>query len=204
MRALVTVLAFACPLLLHWGIVWESDVLVRTFFLILALGLLYAGVQQQRLLRYGVAAVALGVATFWIDTQFTRAIAPIWAAFVYLGLAWLFGRTLRPGVVPLIERFARLEHPEGVPADLPAYARRLNWIWTFFFAWLALATVLLATVASTETLSLFTNIISWVLIVLLHLSEHCYRVWWRFPSISHKNPVKVVLSIVRGGPQLLR
>lgn len=204
MRALVTTLAFACPLLLHWGIVWESDVLVRVFFLILALGLLYAGIQQRKLVRYGLAGVALGAATFWIDTQFTRAIAPVWAAFVYIGLAWLFGRTLRPGVVPLIERFARLEHPEGVPADLLPYARRVNWIWTLFFVGLAVATVLMAAVTSTETLSLFTNIISWVLIVLLHLSEHCYRMWWRFPSLTHRNPLKVVLSIARGGPQLLR
>lgn len=204
MRVLVTVLACACPLLLHWGIVWESDVLVRAFFLIIALGLAYAAVQQRKLVRYGVPAVALTVATFWIDTQFTRAIAPIWAAFVYIGLVWLFGRTLRPGVMPLVERIARLEHPDGVPPDLPPYARRVNWVWTAFFAAMALATLLLAAVATTETLSLFTNIISWVLMVVLHLAEHCYRMWWRFPSLTHKNPIKVVVSIVRSGPQLLR
>lgn len=203
MRTFVTTVAFACPLLLHWAIVWESDVLLRSFLLLLALGVLYAGLQRRKIVSFGLAALVMAALAFWIDTQLTRAVAPIWPVFVYAGLAWLFGRTLRPGVVPLIERFARLEHPEGVPPDLPAYARRVNWVWTLFFAALAFATIVLAVLASTETLSLFTNIISWVLLVLLHLSEHSYRMWWRFPAITHKNPIKVVLSIVRHGPQLL-
>lgn len=204
MRAFVTTLAFAWPLLLHWAIVWESDVLLRSFLLLLALGVLYAGLQRRRIVGFGLAALALAALAFWIDARITRTVAPIWAVFVYAGLAWLFGRTLRSGVVPLIERFARLEHPEGVPPELPPYARRVNWVWTLFFAALAIATLVLAVFASTETLSLFTNIISWVLIIVLHLSEHCYRMWWRFPTLTHKNPIKVVLSIVRSGPQLLR
>lgn len=58
--------------------------------------------------------------------------------FLMLGwLAFLFGRTLRAGHVPLIERIARVSDPELTP-ELRHYTRRLTAIWTFYFVIVAL------------------------------------------------------------------
>ena len=51
---------------------------------------------------------------------------------VLLWLAFLFGRTLRPGITPLIERIAR-QHRAILPVPLCRYARRLTAIWCGYF-----------------------------------------------------------------------
>jgi uncharacterized membrane protein len=56
-------------------------------------------------------------------------------------LAFFFGRTLRPGAVPLIERIARVGKPDLSPA-LCRYTRRLTAMWTFYFL---VAAILIAT-----------------------------------------------------------
>ena len=55
-------------------------------------------------------------------------------------LAFLFGRTLRAGRVPLIERIARVSDPELTPA-LRHYTRRLTVVWTLYFVVAALLSV---------------------------------------------------------------
>ena len=51
---------------------------------------------------------------------------------VLLGLAWIFGRTLRPGHTPLIERIAR--RSTAMLSDaLCRYTRRLTAIWCGYF-----------------------------------------------------------------------
>ncbi len=204
MRSFFVAVAFVGPLFLHWAIVRESDALLRVFLLLAAAVLLIAGMRTGNLMRHVLGAVVLVGAAYLVDIRIARALTPIWAAFVYAGLAWVFGRTLRSGFVPLIERFARMEHPEGFPAELVHYARRVTFVWSIFFVVLALITLLLAFLTSTETLSLFTNVLSWVFLSALYFAEYAYRQWWAFPQFAHKNPVRVAINIVRNAPQLMR
>ena len=51
---------------------------------------------------------------------------------VLLWLAFFFGRPLRPGAVPLIERIARVGKPDLSPA-LCRYTRRLTAMWSLYF-----------------------------------------------------------------------
>lgn len=60
---------------------------------------------------------------------------------VLLWLAFFFGRTLRAGATPLIERIARHSNP-NLPAKLCRYTRRLTALWCVYFA---VAAVLTAT-----------------------------------------------------------
>ncbi len=204
MKALVTVVAAGGPLLLHWAIVSESEPLLRAFFLVVAIAVAATGVKRGSVVRYGLGALALVGVAYLVDVRLTRAFAPVWAAFAYVGLAWVFARTLRDGVTPLIERFARLEHTEGMTPELIRYARLITQVWSVFFIALAMATVILTAVTSTETLSLFTNVLSWFFFAGLYFAEYAYRQWWGFPDIPHRNPVDVAISIVRNAPQLLR
>ncbi len=204
MTALIAVIAIGGPLLLHWAIVSESDLLLRLFFLAAAVVTAVGGVRRGRVIRYGLGALSLIGVAYLVDVQLSRAFAPAWAAFAYVGLAWVFARTLREGVTPLVERFARLEHTEGMAPELIRYARLITQIWSVFFIALAAATVLLTAMASTEVLSLFTNVLSWFFLAGLYFAEYAYRQWWAFPHVPHRNPVSVAISIVRNAPQLLR
>ena len=71
----------------------------------------------------------------------------VWASLRYLPplvllwLAFFFGRTLRPGATPLIERIARRSNA-ALPVALCRYTRRLTAIWCGYFV---IAAVLTAT-----------------------------------------------------------
>lgn len=59
----------------------------------------------------------------------------LWRAASFLMLGWLavfFGRTLRPGQVPLIERIARVSDP-AMTLPLRRYTRRLTAVWCGYF-----------------------------------------------------------------------
>jgi uncharacterized membrane protein len=58
-----------------------------------------------------------------------------WRVIPVVALGWLayfFGRTLRAGRVPLIERIARIGIPE-LPLALCRYTRRLTTLWCMYF-----------------------------------------------------------------------
>ncbi len=71
--------------------------------------------------------------------------AMLWRVVPLLVLAWLaffFGRSLRRGEIPLIERIARVSDPD-LPPPLCRYTRRLTIIWTGYFVVAALLSLLL-------------------------------------------------------------
>ena len=67
----------------------------------------------------------------------------LWRLTSFLMLGWLavfFGRTLRPGQVPLIERIARVSEP-AMTLPLRRYTRRLTAVWCGYFVIAALLSV---------------------------------------------------------------
>jgi uncharacterized membrane protein len=66
---------------------------------------------------------------------FARFVPPL----ILLCLAYFFGRTLRPGALPLIERIARQGKP-GLSEPLRRYTRRLTALWCGYFIAAALCT----------------------------------------------------------------
>lgn len=67
----------------------------------------------------------------------------LWRAVSVLVLGWLayfFGRTLRPGAIPLIERIATVSDPE-MTQPLRRYTRRLTAVWCAYFVAAALLSI---------------------------------------------------------------
>jgi uncharacterized membrane protein len=108
-------------------------------------------------------------------------------------LAWLFGRTLVHGRVPLIARFAQIEQGT-LSAELAIYTRTLTWLWTLLFIAAALLSSALAMSGHRDAWSLFTNFINYLLVGALFLGEFAYR-RRRFPNYRHHSPLQLLRNV---------
>lgn len=89
---------------------------------------------------------------------------------VLLGLAVFFGRTLRRGATPLIERIARQSNP-ALPAKLCRYTRQLTAVWCAYFV----AAALLTTFSDAAYVRL--SLAVWGGTLLLFVGERWLRPW---------------------------
>lgn len=137
---------------------------------------------------YGILAAAAG-ASFLSGAQIALYLPPI------VFNAWLmalFGLSLRRGSTPLIERFMRAAHSEGMTPSLQRYGRRLTMLWSVFSGGMALTAVLLALFAPLETWSFFSNVLSYALIMALFVAQFVYA---RFRYPHHRPPYTRLMHI---------
>src|ERR1044072_7306489 len=116
-------------------------------------------------------------------------------------LAWIFGRTLRPGRTPLIEQVILILHAQNsAPEDAAlVYARRLTLAWTLLFVGLAATNLLLALFAEPQQWSLFANLIAYLIVVAFFAVEHAYR-RRRFPHQPYRNVLEFVQRLLASLP----
>jgi uncharacterized membrane protein len=97
---------------------------------------------------------------------------------INVGLLATFAATLRPGRMPMIERFARLQDPElTVPKQ--AHCRQVTWTWVAFFAANAVFSGVLAVVAPIEWWATWCGGLAYLCIGMMMAAEWGVR-WWRF------------------------
>lgn len=109
-------------------------------------------------------------------------------------MMWVFGRTLLHGSEPLITAFARRIHGT-VPDYIEPYTRRVTAAWCIFFALQVLLSVILLAVAPLHVWSLFVNVLSFPLIILMFVAEYLYRIV-RFPGHAHASIWQGVAAFV--------
>lgn len=200
--------ALVAPLLLL-GFPVGSLVLLRGGFLppywlglpdgALAVGLLMGlAVQGSSAMRLGLAALAMAacLSGLALRPQWTVGLLPV---LVNLLLARLFQMTLQPGAEPLISRIARIAREESVlPTELAAYTRRLTRAWAWFFLALAANSLLLALLASTETVILFANTLNLLFMGVFFLIENLYRLY-RYRSYRYTSLPRLLMTLARHG-----
>lgn len=135
------------------------------------------------------AVVAYPLAAWWA-AEFGGAAgqAALWLGalpqvFCYLGLLWIFGRTLGPGKQALITRLARAVHGE-LPIPIERYTRRVTWYWCLFFAAMALGSTILLALVSVDAWLFFANVLNLPLLAAAFVLEYVYRLL-RFPGFAH-------------------
>ena len=140
-----------------------------------------------------VVGVALAAAAwrFAEAVRFFVFIPPL-AAFAFM--AFFFGRTLRAGSEPLINRIARKEHPDLTP-DVARHARRLTGIWSACFVALFLVALGLAPLLSLEAWSRWVHGLGYVVPGSLFLGEYVYR-HHRFPHRAQGSLAVLVPNVV--------
>ena len=98
-------------------------------------------------------------------------VAALWRIVSLIVLMWLaifFGRTLRSGQTPLIERFARVSNPAMSP-EFCCYTRRLTGIWCAYFICAAVAS------GAANYAAVSTGVLIWIGTALLFVGEHRLR-----------------------------
>jgi uncharacterized membrane protein len=177
-RVLAGVLGVAYPVLVYYGLGHWSPRRVAALLigmLVVIAVLRFRGLDRERAraaLQPVVPAVLLALVT--AATGDPRALL---AAPVLISLALLvgFGGSLRPGRVPLVERFARLQERDGLPDHAIPYCRRVTQVWTVFFAFNAIVAGALAVFASHGWWALYTGGIAYVLIGAIFAVELVVR-----------------------------
>ena len=156
------------------------------------------------LVAYIAASLCLGPALRWLAPP-AAGIAMYWGAppaewllfvppiVINLALAWVFGRTLVHGRVPLIARFAIMEQGT-LSAELVTYTRTLTWLWTLLFIGAAALSLGLALSGQRDAWSLFTNFLNYLLVAALFLGEFVYR-RVRFRNYRHHSPLQLLRNV---------
>ena len=108
---------------------------------------------------------------------------------INLGLAGVFGATLRAGREPLVSRIARLERGT-LDQRLLRYTRTLTMVWTAFFVAMAGISAALSTLSSLAAWAWFTAVGNWVCVAALLFGEFCYR-RVRLARYPHASPAQV-------------
>jgi uncharacterized membrane protein len=156
----------------------------------------WIGATGRRLLGLVVGIALAVVASRFAEEVPLLAFLPPLAAFAFM--AFFFGRTLRAGSEPLINRIARKEHGE-LPADVERHTRWLTALWTACFVFLFLVALGLAPLLSFEAWSRWVQGLGYAVPAALFLGEYVYR-HFRFPNRPHGSLALLihnVLAVIR-------
>ncbi len=216
-------LAVAYPLLAHQASVAGDNVLAAVALLDLALIVLLEPLARWR--WWAWTLLALSGAGLWIlrngEVPVLLLLAPpmLFSAWV----SWFFGRSLRPGRVPLISRIvAALEGCEAaaLKPELQRYSRRLTFAWALLLGVLALADGVLAMIAvpdgvlarlghppvlsvTQQAWSWFANLLDYGILGGFFIGEYLLR-QRLFPDPPYRNFLDFLRRMGRLGPAFWR
>lgn len=167
-RGLDWVLLPLLPVSAHLSAVY-GDALILLFGILL--GVTFRGGKSALFALAGLSLILFG---WWGGLHWSAPVALIVPVAIFLTLAWLFGSTLKPGSEPLVTLMARTMGDEMDPATC-RYTRYVTLAWTLFLTTLALISAALALWAPITLWSLFTNLISYLLVALFFIGEFYIR-----------------------------
>lgn len=215
-------LAIAFPLVAHAAVMTRSGPLTIVSLAVLTLLVLLPRLVRGNLAAWAVVPPAVGVLVFlW---RIHAAWLPLYAmpVLISFGVAWLFGHTLAPGSMPLVERLARvMNSPDEVQPEIQRYARSVTIAWTVLMTAMGLLNLILALIAApdgvlmllgypppvtvqVETWSLFANFLNYGIVGGFFVAEYVYRSN-RFPGHGrYRNIFDFVRRAAALGPSVFR
>ncbi len=196
--ALILLVSTSLHLVPQWLAPWLDP--AWTMIGLMTLDALVVGWLVHSLRALRLAAGLLGLFALVLLTR-QSAIVALPALLLNLTMATVFGATLLPGQVPLIERIARHAFPNDVTPSFAHYLRRLTLAWSLFFAALAATSIALALHAPFAVRSLFVNVLSWPLIASMFVLEWTIRRLF-FRELPAHTPLQIVACTLSFRPQL--
>ncbi|MCG7965215.1 MAG: hypothetical protein JAY63_01350 [Candidatus Thiodiazotropha taylori] len=180
-------LALAYPLVLHFGVLSGGLIAPSLILMLLLANWGVLELIKGRLSGWLIIATALlGIAWLLLETPDTIQLLKLPPIAINGSLFTLFTMTLLPGQTPLITRFAELLHKDERELNdyERLYTRRVTQFWSGMFAFLTVESAYLAYFTDTETWSLFTNFVNYLIVIAGLLIE--YRIRERkLPHLEH-------------------
>jgi uncharacterized membrane protein len=105
--------------------------------------------------------------------------------FCYLGLLWLFGRSLRGDREALITRVARFVHGD-LSLEKERYTRHVTAFWCVFFAAMAVTSASILLFVSIDAWLFFANVLNLPILACAFLAEFTYRLL-RHPNFANES-----------------
>lgn len=144
-------------------------------YLLLVLFLLAVAKCQTQNWFSGISLLAtIGVIAYFIQQTNIEYLIYLPPILILFSLFILFSQTLLTGQTPLITRYAQMLGDKLEDRHL-RYNRSLTIVWSLFFLLMVLTSILLALFSSMDNWSLFTHVISYLLIASFFIIEFFYR-----------------------------
>lgn len=178
------VLILAYPLLVHLAVILHLPILQWLALCCLSATPLYPRLLSGHgwsWLTFFMLVVFLLLLTLAGGGRYALFIPPVLLPAVG---AWLFGRSLRKGEVPLITRIALASRNGELPSELLPYTRGITWLWALTLSGMALLSIMLAAFAPLEWWSLFTNFLNYLILAAIFPLEYLWR-RLRFRHLEH-------------------
>ena len=116
----------------------------------------------------------IAVLTYFMQQAYMQYLLYFPPILILFSLFILFSQSLLAGQTPLITRYAQMLGNKLEDRHL-RYNRSLTIIWSMFFLLMVLTSILLAVFSSMDNWSLFTHVISYLLIASFFIIEFIYR-----------------------------
>lgn len=191
-------LLLAYPVIVHFAVIYDQATLAVSaaggFIAITVAGTF----RNRRAALFAAVCLALLVANIgwgWTRTFPVVYLPPI---LISASLFFLFGSTLLPGRIPLITRFAAIQHG-ALDDKVVRYTTRLTRLWTIVFLFLMAETVLLALFAPMFVWSLVTNFLNYIAVALVFVLEYRIRMHV-LDHIHHPGIFKFIHALARFEP----
>ncbi|HET8932395.1 MAG TPA: hypothetical protein VFN67_03100 [Polyangiales bacterium] len=170
-QAAAAVFALGYPLIVYFGLTHGSTRFAAWLLLTLTLGhALLRSFQLQRLALRSALAAPLCLAALWLDDRRYMLAMPV---LINAGLFSLFFGSLR-SPMPLVERFARMRVSDLSEAER-SYCRSVTKLWSAFFVFNGATAAVLAARSSLDLWTLYTGLISYILVGLVGAGEYTVR-----------------------------
>jgi uncharacterized membrane protein len=159
------------PLVVYFGLTRVSTRFAAWLLLALTLGhSLFRSIQLRKPALRSALPVPLCLAALWLDDRRYMLAMPV---LINAGLFWFFYGSLR-SEVPLVERFARMQVADLSQAERK-YCRSVTKLWSGFFVLNGSTAAVLAARSSLDLWTLYTGLISYILVGLVGASEYTVR-----------------------------
>lgn len=200
----MAVLGVSYPVAAHLAVLSARPAWIAVSIALLVLLVLFPALRAGRLVSWGLLLVAGAI--LYVAAVRGQALLLLFLPPILINglMAWVFGHTLGPGRMPLIERIIHALHgqPGEIDAAIVAYARRLTLAWAVLFATLTAVNFALAALAvpggflmaagieppvdvPLSAWSLFANVLNYAIVGTMFAVEYGIR-RKRFPQQTYR------------------
>lgn len=174
LRNLSITLMIAYPIVAY-TVLWLKQPLFIITYLLFIFFLIAVEKCRDKKWASGISLlIFIGIISVFIQQGYIQHLFYLPPILILITLFLLFSQSLLNGKTPLITRYARLLGEEPNERRL-RYNRSLTMVWTVFILLMLITSIVLAIFSSVDTWSLFTHVVSYILMGMLFVIEFFYR-----------------------------